>query len=135
MVLHLPTAPPLPPASERDVPVSEGQTVELSVDLIEVTNPDPTYTWQSEGGASFPMEQERQGEQRIYVTEEGTLVLPDVTVEDSGTYRCTVQNVHGTSVQSIKLQVEAIPPQPRAPLTLHINKGCENTEVSILCIN
>ena len=134
MVFHLPIAPPLPPASERDVLVNEGHTIVLSVDLSEITNPDPTYTWQSEGGASFPMEQEAQGGQRVYITEEGTLVIRYVTVEDSGTYHCTVQNEHGMSVQTVNLHVVAVTPPSLALLTQHIVKDCEDIEVSLQCI-
>lgn len=131
MVLHLPIVPPLPPTSKHTVRINEGQTVVLSTDLSEISNPSPTYTWQSEGGASFPMEQEGQ---RVYITEEGTLVIRDCSVEDSGTYRCTVQNEHGMSVQTVNLHVVSITPPSLARLahlTLDIINDCEDTDVSM----
>lgn len=139
VVPHLPTAPPLPPTSEHDVTAIEGQIIELSADLSEMPNPKPTHTWQSEGGASFPLEQEEPGEQRVYVTEEGALVFRHATVEDSGTYLCTVQNEHGTSMQTVNLQVEPVPPTPTTfpfsyPVTFPVIRDCWDTEVNMLCI-
>ena len=100
----------------------------LSGNFSEMSNPDPNCTWLLEDGASFPRE---QGGQRVYITEEGALVIHDVTKEDSGTYHCTVQNEH---VQTVNLHVVAITSPSLARLTLHIRKDCEVTEVSTQCI-
>ncbi|OXB73440.1 UNVERIFIED_CONTAM: hypothetical protein H355_015168, partial [Colinus virginianus] len=51
-----------------------------------------------------------QGNQKVLVQPDGTLMIKDVTVYDRGLYTCTAQNPAGTDTLTVKLQVIAAPP-------------------------
>uniref|UniRef100_A0A669Q0L7 Immunoglobulin superfamily member 10 n=1 Tax=Phasianus colchicus TaxID=9054 RepID=A0A669Q0L7_PHACC len=51
-----------------------------------------------------------QGNRKVLVRPDGTLVIKDVTVYDRGLYTCTATNPAGTDTLTVKLQVIAAPP-------------------------
>uniref|UniRef100_A0A8C2U8G6 Immunoglobulin superfamily member 10 n=1 Tax=Coturnix japonica TaxID=93934 RepID=A0A8C2U8G6_COTJA len=51
-----------------------------------------------------------QGNQKVLVWPDGTLMIKDVTVYDRGLYTCTATNPAGTDTLTVKLQVIAAPP-------------------------
>uniref|UniRef100_A0A8C9L8K2 Immunoglobulin superfamily member 10 n=1 Tax=Pavo cristatus TaxID=9049 RepID=A0A8C9L8K2_PAVCR len=51
-----------------------------------------------------------QGNQKVLVRLDGTLMIKDVTVYDRGLYTCTATNPAGTDTLTVKLQVIAAPP-------------------------
>lgn len=51
-----------------------------------------------------------QGNQKVLVQPDGTLMIKDVTVYDRGLYTCTATNPAGTDTLNVKLQVIAAPP-------------------------
>ncbi|XP_052543444.1 immunoglobulin superfamily member 10 isoform X2 [Tympanuchus pallidicinctus] len=51
-----------------------------------------------------------QGNQKVLVQPDGTLMIKDVTVYDRGLYTCTATNPAGADTLTVKLQVIAAPP-------------------------
>uniref|UniRef100_A0A8C2K091 Immunoglobulin superfamily, member 10 n=1 Tax=Cyprinus carpio TaxID=7962 RepID=A0A8C2K091_CYPCA len=90
----------------RDIKVLAGKTVHL--ECRTEGRPVPIVSW------ILPNHTEVKGSitepGRVTVTKMGTLTIQDVSVLDSGHYKCIASNPAGTDTATVRLQVVATPP-------------------------
>ncbi|XP_072176576.1 hemicentin-1-like [Diadema setosum] len=80
-----------------DLGVDYGMNV--SVTCIAMGHPPPQVTWRKVGHTRLDLNP------RVRMTEDGNLFIQDLQVEDSGTYVCVAQNIHGSVEASSQLRI------------------------------
>ncbi|CAB4068857.1 ROBO2 [Lepeophtheirus salmonis] len=110
-----------------DSDVILGQTAEL-ICIPPKGNPSPTVFWKK-NGQILDLETE---EERLYIKDEGTLVIPDSIPGDEGSYQCIAKNIAGTkATQRIHLEVGIVPSITKAPENASIASG---KEIRLVCV-
>jgi len=91
--------------------------------LCEVKgNPEPQVTWLKQNSTLLP-------DKRV-VQSRGSLVITDVTPQDSGVYTCLARNIFGVMTSSATLTVQVRPLITQKPSSVIVEEG---QNVSLLC--
>ena len=96
-----------------------GQSIQ--VDCVATGNPSPTITWYFNANPVSSI-----GNNRLSVTQAGSLVINNLDLSDSGMYQCFATNDAGETKQSTWIKVDKSPPAfINSPLNLTLVEGAD----------